>query len=99
MTIDKSKLTIADKGDQIVSIQLKDEFYADSLKQTITNFIVKIVYEPKPEEVKIEQVLSDTNNSTEEANNSINSSDSSESIDEEKSDDVLKTTDNIVIET
>ena len=99
MTIDKSKLTIADKGDQIVSITLKDEFYPDSLKQTITNFIVKIEYEPKPEEVIIEEVLSDTNNSTEEANNSINSSDSSESIDEEKSDDVLKTTDNIVIET
>ena len=62
MKIDKSKLTIADKGDQIVSIQLKDEFYADSLKQTITNLIVKIEYESKPEEVIVEEeVLPETN--------------------------------------
>ena len=51
MKIDKSKLTIADKGDQIVSILLKDEYYSDSFNQTITNMIVKIEYEPKPEEI------------------------------------------------
>ena len=98
MTIDKSKLTIADKGDQIVSITLKDEFYPDSLKQTITNFIVKIEYQSKPEEVIIEEEVLPETNSTDEARNSTNSTDS-ESIDEEKTDDLSKTTDTIAIQT
>jgi hypothetical protein len=35
MKIDKSKLTSRDAGRQIVAVQLKDKFYADTLKRTI----------------------------------------------------------------
>jgi hypothetical protein len=50
LKIDKSSLTSADSGEQLISFQLRDDVYADSSKQTLATMIVNINYESKPEE-------------------------------------------------
>ena len=98
MKIDKSKLTIADKGDQIVSILLKDEYYSDSFNQTITYMIVKIEYEPKPEEIIVGEEKLPASNSTDKANNLTNSTDLNTTV-EDKTDEGSSTIDKKANET
>ena len=65
LSIDKTKLTEADNGPKVVSIQLKDKWYADSKVMTVASLKVNINFIVKPEEVKEE-----TSNTTESASNS-----------------------------